>query len=183
MKLKLSLILGAFCLFIYGSFATELKLNYLNDVAFVKDSTTTLLPKETAQSKTKSSAKNYIPYANLVSSSYSHVYYCNGTTSTMKIDSASSYTFLVKAGTNELNPDELFQFGKFEIKKNRREFKSDQTDMKIGSISNENVANYIPFTSQPYGTEYYLITISNLDRGQYFFSHAGISNFYTFEVK
>lgn len=124
------------------------------------------LPLEPAKMsvKTKASASMYVSGIGKITSRAS----VKGETSTVRIKQGASIQFIYKANDNSVNPIDVIQLIRFEKK-------SDNRVTELGSVGTFSGASkgdlgFVEFTAKKYGTSSYIITVTNIAKGEYGFS-------------
>ena len=155
---------------------------YIGQVVILNaDSTTTLLQKEAASMKTNSSKWGMIPIpgSGLLDKSKTKL--------TIKRKEApvsvpaGKVTLVVKAASNEQEPNKVFGIMKFEVEKKARTFLMGEFSLVGGTDMTMNYSN-VPYLAKKYGGNCYIITIENAEPGEYAVN-TDFSQLSTFSVK
>jgi len=128
------------------------------------DSTTTLLPKESPNSKQKVSATTFIPIVGGFIGNAKAGIELQGTKSETTIDQ-DTVSFIYRVKDNSTDPSDLIKIVKLNVKKKTREYTIAKTNIVSGS--SENTEGTINWTAKKYGENCYIITINHLEEGQY----------------
>lgn len=155
---------------------------YIGQVAVLNaDSTLTLLEKEPAAMKAKSSKWGFIPVpgAALLDKSKCNVV-VKGTESPTKLKSGR-LTFIVRAEKNDVDPKTLFGVMQFEVKKKARIFLMAEGGLLSGFESRTNFDG-VETKVEKYGSHSYKVTIEDAKPGQYAFV-TDFANIPTFGVE
>jgi hypothetical protein len=124
------------------------------------------LPLETAKLilKTKASASVYVTGIGKATTKAT----VKGSTSTVKTKRDSSLQFVYRAADNTVNPVDVIQLIRFNVKGGNRETVLASAGTFSGASTGD--VGFVPFTAKKYKTSSYLITVSNLATGEYGFS-------------
>ena len=155
---------------------------YNGQVALVNaDSTTTILQKEVGGHKAKSSAFGLIPIpgSSLLDKTKSYIS-VKGAESPNKIAS-KKFSLIIRVKDNNEEPKNAFGIFKFETKKKERRFQ--MMELGFGSTSVNTNFNTVDYDVKKFGTSSYLVTISNLEAGEYGVVSNGFESISTFSVK
>ena len=136
---------------------------YIGQVVILNtDSTTTLLQKETAKMKAKSSKWGMLSEA------------------PVKVK-AGPLTLVIKTGNNEKDPKEVFGVWKLEVEKKARTFLMAEAGFLSGVTATTNYNN-VPFVAKKYGESCYIIFFDNIEPGEYAVN-TDFANLSTFSVQ
>ena len=155
---------------------------YKGQVAIVNtDSTTALLQKEVGEHKAKSSAFGMIPIpgSSLLDKTKAYLS-VKGTESPNKI-SAKKFSLIIRVKDNSEEPKNAFGIFKFETKKKERRFQL--LDFGFGKASANTNFTTVDYDVKKFGTSSYLVTLSNLEAGEYGVVAGDFSSITTFSVK
>ena len=155
---------------------------YKGQVALVNaDSTTTLLQKEVGEQKAKSSAFGMIPIpgSSLLDKTKAYLS-VKGAESPNKITS-KKFSLIIRVKDNSEEPKNAFGIFKFETKKKERRFQ--MLNFGFGSASANTNFTTVDYDVKKFGTSSYLVTLSNLEAGEYGVVANGFDNIATFSVK
>lgn len=132
----------------------------------VNNNTGNGLPLETSKLvlKTKASASVYITGMGKATTKA----IVKGNTSATKIKKDSTIQFVYRADDNTVNPVDVIQLIRFNIKGGNRETELASTATFSGSSTGD--IGFIQFTAEKYKTSSYLIKVKNLSAGEYGFS-------------
>lgn len=157
---------------------------YIGQVAIVnQDSTTSLLQKETTELKAKSSGIGFLPVpgAGLLDKTKSFVA-VKGTAAPTKVQD-KHLTLLIRVKDNNEAPKDVIGIIKFEVKKKERRYQM----ASIGTLSGSKITttfSTVPHNVKKYGTSSYLVSMENLEQGEYGVVIGGdLSNIASFSVK
>ena len=163
--------------------AQTLEPEYIGQVVVVNaDSTTTLLQKEAANIKVKSTKFGRIPLpgTGLLDKSRSMLV-VSGAKSPVTVK-PGRLTLIIRAEKNTVDPKNVFGVFKFEVKKKERQYIIAESSFVGGTKSTMNM-NTVPTVVKKYGTDSYLVVIENVLPGQYGISSSDISSVATFAVE
>lgn len=155
---------------------------YNGQVALINtDSTTTLLQKEVGEHKAKSSAFGMIPIpgASLLDKTKAYLS-VKGVASPNKITS-KKFSLIIRVKDNGEEPKNAFGIFKFETKKKERRFQL--LDFGFGKASANTNFTTVDYNVKKFGTSSYLITLSDLEAGEYGVVVGDFSSIATFSVK
>jgi len=155
---------------------------YNGQVALVNaDSTTTILQKEAGGHKAKSSAFGMIPIpgSSLLDKTKSYIS-VKGAESPNKIAS-KKFSLIIRVKDNNEEPKNAFGIFKFETKKKERRFQ--MMELGFGSTSVNTNFTTVDYDVKKFGTSSYLVTLSNLEAGEYGVVSNGFESISTFSVK
>jgi len=155
---------------------------YLGQVVILNaDSTTTLLQKETAKMKAKSSKWGMLPIPGASMLDKSKVKLTiKGSEAPVKVK-AGQLTLIIKTGNNEKDPKEVFGVWKLEIEKKARTFLVAEAGFLSGVTATTNYNN-VPFVAKKYGEGCYIIFFDNIEPGEYAVN-TDFANLSTFSVQ
>lgn len=124
------------------------------------------LPLETSKLiiKTKASASVYVTGIGKATTRAT----VKGNTSTVKVKMDSTIRFIYRAGDNTINPVDVIQLIRFNVKGGNRETELASAGTFTGTSSGD--IGFVQFTAKKYKTSSYLISVSNLAAGEYGFS-------------
>ena len=130
------------------------------------DGTTTLLQKESATIKTKSSKWGMIPIpgSGLLDKAKVQLV-IKGKEAPISVQ-GGTVTLLVKATSNELDPKQVFGIMKLNVEKKSRTFLMGDYSLIGGSNTTLSYSN-VPFKVEKYGDSSYVVTIENAEAGEY----------------
>lgn len=120
-----------------------------------------LLPKENAQVKTKAGASVYIVGIGSVKSRI----HLEGQKASTRIAQAPVLKFIVRAVDNNTDPQEIVNVVQFEIKGKARRAELSKANTFGGTSANN--MKRIDFNFKKYGTDSYIISIDNIEKGEY----------------
>lgn len=155
---------------------------YKGQVAIVNaDSTTTLLQKEVGEHKAKSSAFGMIPIpgSSLLDKTKAYLS-VKGAESPNKI-STKQFSLIIRVKDNSEEPKNAFGIFKFETKKKERRFQL--LDFGFGKASTNTNFTTVDYDVKKFGTSSYLVTLSNLEAGEYGVVAGDFSSIATFSIK
>lgn len=155
---------------------------YKGQVALVNaDSTTTLLQKEVGEHKAKSSAFGMIPIpgSSLLDKTKAYLS-VKGNESPNKI-SSKKFSLIIRVKDNSEEPKNAFGIFKFETKKKERRYQ--MLSYGFGSSSTNTNFTTVDYEVKKFGTSSYLVTLSNLETGEYGVVAGDFSSIATFSVK
>lgn len=155
---------------------------YIGQVVILNaDSTTTLLQKEATSMKTKSSKWGMIPIpgSGMLDKSKTKLT-IKGKEAPVSV-SAGKVTLVIKAASNEQEPNKVFGIMKFEVEKKARTFLMGEFSLVGGTDMTMNYSN-VPYLAKKYGENCYIITIENAEPGEYAVN-TDFSQLSTFSVK
>lgn len=181
-KRFLGILLATMTLSCYAQ-SEKLEPEYIGQVVVVNaDSTTVLLEKETTQMKTSSTKFGYIPLpgTGLLDKSKVNMV-VKGAASKTKLKKGR-LTFIVRTGSNNVDPKDAFGVFQFEVKKKNRQYELAEAGLLSG-VKSTTTFNTVPTLVKKYGTESYLVVIEDAQPGQYAFTTTDISNVSTFGVE
>ena len=161
----------------------KLEPEFIGQVVVVNaDSTTTLLQKETTQMKTSSTKFGYIPLpgTSLLDKSKVNMVVKGAASKTML--KKGRLTFIVRIGSNSMDPKDVFGVFQFTVKKKNRQYEMAEAGLLSG-VKSTTTFNTIPTLVKKYGTESYLVVIEDAQPGQYAFTTTDISHVSTFGVE
>lgn len=161
----------------------KLEPEFIGQVVVVNaDSTITLLQKESTQMKTSSSKFGYIPLpgTSLLDKSKVNMV-VKGKESQTKLKKGR-LTFIVRTGSNNVDPKDVFGVFQFEVKKKNRQYELAEAGLLSG-VKSTTTFNTVPTLVKKYGTESYLVVIEDAQPGQYAFTTTDISHVSTFGVE
>lgn len=145
------------------------------------DSTTTLLQKETAEMKTKTTALGYIPLpgASLFDKGKTYLF-VRGTSSLNKFP-ASHITLIVRTQDNNVEPKTAFGVFKFEQKKKECRF----VLAEVGTFSMKATTSFntVPCSVRKFGNNSYMVRLDHLEAGKYGIVTSDFNNITTFSVE
>lgn len=145
------------------------------------DSTTTLLQKETAEMKTKTTALGYIPLpgASLLDKGKTYLF-VRGISSLNKLP-AGHITLIVRTQDNNVEPKTAFGVFKFERKKKERRF----VLAEVGTFSMKATTSFntVPCSVRKFGNNSYMVRLDNLEAGEYGIVTTDFNNITTFSVE
>lgn len=155
---------------------------YIGQVVVLNaDSTTTLLQKETATVKTKSSKWGMIPIPGSGLLDKAKVKLTlKGKEAPVSVK-AGTIILIVKAASNETDPRQVFGIMKLDVEKKARTFPMGDYSLMGGSNTTLSYNN-VQYTAEKYGNSSYIITISNAEAGEYAVN-TDFSQMSTFSVK
>lgn len=161
----------------------KLEPEFIGQVVVVNaDSTITLLQKEATQMKTSSSKFGYIPLpgTSLLDKSKVNMV-VKGKESQTKLKKGR-LTFIVRTGSNNVDPKDVFGVFQFEVKKKNRQYELAEAGLLSG-VKSTTTFNTVPTLVKKYGTDSYLVVIEDAQPGQYAFTTTDISHVSTFGVE
>lgn len=155
---------------------------YIGQVVILNtDSTTTLLQKETAKMKAKSSKWGMLPIPGAGMLDKSKVKLTiKGSEAPVKVK-AGPLTLVIKTGNNEKDPKEVFGVWKLEVEKKARTFLMAEAGFLSGVTATTNYNN-VPFVAKKYGEDCYIIFFDNIEPGEYAVN-TDFANLSTFSVQ
>ena len=155
---------------------------YIGQVVILNaDSTTTLLQKETAKMKAKSSKWGMLPIPGAGMLDKSKVKLTiKGTEAPVKVK-AGILTLIIKTGNNEKDPKEIFGIWKLEVEKKTRTFLVAEAGFLSGVTATTNYNNF-PYVAKKYGEGCYIIFFDNIEPGEYAVN-TDFANLSTFSVQ
>lgn len=161
----------------------NIKPEYIGQVAIVNaDSTTVLLKKETAEMKTKSSKWGMLPVPGAGVFDKSKVNLTvKGASSPTKV-AKGTVTLIVKASDNNVDPKQAFGIFQFEVKKKTRQYLMAEAGIVSGMKATTSF-NTVESNVKKYGDNCYLVTIENLEPGEYGVTSGDFSSIATFSVE
>lgn len=155
---------------------------YIGQVAIVNaDSTTTLLQKEAAEQKAKSSGLAYIPIAGAALLDKAKVYLAVKGASSPTKSSAKSLTLVIRAKDNNEEPKAAFGIFKFDAKKKERRYAL--ASSALLSTKATTTFTTVPYKAKKYGTSSYWVVMENLEPGEYGVVTGDLGSIATFSVK
>lgn len=180
-KLFLSLVIVATSV---GCFAQSKNIEpeYIGQVVILNaDSTTELLQKEAASMKVKSSKWGMLPIpgSGLLDKAKTKLT-IKGKEAPVSVP-AGKVTLIIKAASNDQEPNKVFGVMKFEVEKKARTFLMGEVSLIGGMNATMNYSN-VPFIAKKYGNSCYIITIENAEPGEYAVN-TDFSQMSTFSVK
>lgn len=155
---------------------------YIGQVVILNaDSTTVLLQKETASMKVKSSKWGMLPIpgSGLLDKAKTKLT-IKGKEAPVSVP-AGKVILIIKAASNEQEPNKVFGVMKFEVEKKARTFLMAECSAVGGMNATMNYSN-VPFIAKKYGESCYIITIENAEPGEYAVN-TDFSQMSTFSVK
>ena len=123
------------------------------------------LEDQAATTRTKSNAAAYLPYANLVAGKTKVKNIVNGCCSNVIIKKHTDIQFIVKVKDNSIDPTTLINIFKLTPEEDKRTCELSSATIIGGTKTGE--INYIKFKAVKYGTSSYLLTIKELEPGEY----------------
>ena len=155
---------------------------YVGQVVVVNaDGTTTLLQKETASIKTKSSKWGMIPVPGSGLLDKAKVKLTlKGKEAPVSVQSGT-ITLIIKAASNETDPRQVFGIMKLDVEKKARTFPMGDYSLMGGSNTTLSYNN-VQFTAEKYGNSSYIVVIDNAEAGEYAVN-TDFSQMSTFSVK
>lgn len=160
-----------------------LEPEYNGQVAVVNaDSTTTLLQREITKMKVKSSGLGYLPVpgAGLLDKTKSYMS-VKGQSSPMKVQ-GNQLTLLIRVKDHNEDPKDAFGIFRFQIKKKDRRYEL----ASVGALSGMKATTTfttVPYKVRKYGKSSYLVSLENLEPGEYGVTTGDLGNVATFSVK
>ena len=130
-------------------------------LVLTSDSTFVMLPRESASLKAKASASLYLTGIGKVKSRIT----LKGENSNVVVKQAPAIRLIVKASDNKTDPKSFISFFKFEVKTNKRQALVAEVGTFTGA--SENSLSNIDFNAKKYGESSYLISLDNLEPGEY----------------
>ncbi|MFA6924780.1 MAG: hypothetical protein WC223_11075 [Bacteroidales bacterium] len=136
------------------------------DIVYVNDSVGKGLSLERQQAsvKGKANASMYVMGMGKVTATYN----LKGSSSPVRIRKKSTLQFIYKSSSNEVNPKSVIQVFKLQQAKNQRKLEIGSVETFKGSSAGD--ISFIEFKAEKYGKSSYLITLTNLQPGEYAFS-------------
>lgn len=156
---------------------------YIGQVAIINaDSTIMLLQKETTEMKTKTSKWGMLPVPGAGALDKSKVnLIVKGASSPTKL-SKGSVTLIVKVTDNNVDPKQAFGIFKFEVKKKNRQYLLAEAGL-ISGMKATTSFNTVESNVKKYGSNCYLVTIENLEAGEYGITTGDFTNVATISVE
>ena len=130
-------------------------------VYLTSDTTCIELPRENSKIKTKAAASLYLTGIGKVKSRIT----IDSPSSPLSIKASPALRIILRADNNTTDPKSFINIFQFEQKKKRRQAQISETGTFSGSETNS--LQTIPFDAEKYGQSSYLITINNLEIGEY----------------
>ena len=179
-KIIITLALTLVCANVFAQ--KFLEPDYIGQVVVLRpDSTTLLLPTETTSIKTSNNMMGYLPVpgSGLLSKSKSNLV-MKGAEAQTVLD-GKEIVLIIRGSDNNINPREVFDITKFEVKKGRRLLTLAESNV-LGVKSNVdfNTENY---DVKQYGEKSYWVILKNLSPGQYGVMTQDVSRVSTFMVR
>lgn len=156
---------------------------YIGQVAHVKeDGSLSLLAKEEAQMKTKTSGLGYIPLpgSSLLDKGKTYLQ-VKGSASPNKVGKGKA-TFIIRVKDNNEDPKNALGVFQFETKKKERRFMLAEVGV-ISGMKATTSFNTVPYEVKKHGDSSYLVIIHDLKPGEYGITTADIGNVSTFSVE
>lgn len=155
---------------------------YIGQVVILNaDSTTVLLQKEAVSMKVKSPKWGMLPIpgSGMLDKAKTKLT-IKGKEAPISVP-AGKVTLVIKAASNEQEPNKVFGIMKFEVEKKARTFLMGEYSLMGGTDMTMNYSN-VPFVAKKYGNNCYIITIENAEPGEYAVN-TDFSQMSTFSVK
>lgn len=163
--------------------AQALEPEYIGQVVVVnEDSTTTLLQKEAANIKVKSTKYGRIPLPGTGLLDISKSMLVVGGAKSPVAVKPGCLTLIIRAERNTVNPKNVFGVFKFEAKKKERQYVMAESSF-VGVTRCTMNMNTVPTVVKKYGTDSYMVVIENILPGEYGISSSDISSVATFTVE
>ena len=180
-RLMISIVMMFVTVLLFGQI-TAPEPEYVGQVVVLNaDGTTTLLQKETASIKTKSSKWGMIPVPGSGLLDKAKVKLTlKGKESPISVQSGT-VTLIVRAASNETDPRQVFGIMKLDVEKKARTFPMGDYSLMGGSNATLSYSN-VAFTAEKYGNSSYVVTIDNAEAGEYAVN-TDFSQMSTFSVK
>lgn len=140
---------------------------YIGQVVILNaDSTTVLLQKEAVSMKTKSSKWGLLPIPGSGALDKAKTKLTiKGKEAPISVPTGK-LTLIVKAASNDQEPNKVFGVMKFEVEKKARTFLMGEISLMGGTNMTMNYSN-VPFVAKKYGNNCYIVTIENIGPGEY----------------
>ena len=130
-------------------------------LVLTSDSTSVMLPRESASLKSKASASLYLTGIGKVKSRIT----LKGEKSAVAIKQEPTTRLIIKATDNKTDPKSFISLFKFEVKSNKRQALVAEAGTFTGT--SENSLSNIDYDAKKYGEASYLLFIDNLTPGEY----------------
>ena len=157
---------------------------FSGNVVFVNDSIGDGIKLEiqTASIKTNSNGAAYVPVVGLFAGKATSKNAIQGTASTVQIDKRTKVQFIIKVSDNSVDPVTVINIFKLKVEKNKRTL--DVASASALGSSKSGDITYLPFQGKKYGKSSYLLTIENIEPGEYAITLANRRDiFNTFGIK
>lgn len=181
--MKCNILSLALLLLAQGAAAQNFKEpEYIGQVGIMSaDSTVTLLPTEKTEVKSKTNKLGLVPVAGLFLSKGQAYMIVKGATSQTTMPS-SKVQLVVRVDNNNIDPHKKFGFVKFEVKKKERRFLMAESGFLSGTTSKVNYDD-VKYKAEKIGNSSYLVTLENVEPGEYGLIAEDYSYLTTFSVK
>lgn len=142
--------------------AQESEPEFIGEVNLVKqDKSVMLLDKENVQIKTKAGASLYLVGIGSVKSRIT----IKTPKASARVGKGEQFTLIVRAVDNNSDPLSVISLFKFEVKGKQRRAEMAKSNTFGGSSSGN--MDYIRFQAKKYGNSSYILTIPNIEEGEY----------------
>lgn len=165
-RIAITVILLSITFFVKAQ-VTAVEPEFANTIVHVKNSSVPQeLERQTFKSKSSTSASSYI----LGVGKTKLISYVEGEQSPIRIVKRDSIQFIVRVKDNSLNPAEAIRLTKFSINQ-KKKFRFVEA-FSVGAFSGvqNGESEAVKFGAVKYGSNSYLLTVRNLQLGEYFFS-------------
>jgi hypothetical protein len=152
-------------------------------IVFVNDSVGAgvKLEQQAASMGTKASGSSYVPIVGVFSGKSTVKNYVKGASSPVQIDKKVKIQFIVKVADNSVDPVSVINIFRLNPEKDTRTIEVGSAKFASGAKTD---IKFLPFDATKYGQNSYLITLENLEAGEYAMTLASRRDmFHMFGVK